>query len=59
MTFSLDQLDARIANRAAASPDESYTAKLLKIWECRCGAACCTGTMLKAKTRARPRRKKR
>ena len=29
MTFSLDQLNARIANRAAASPDESYTAKLL------------------------------
>jgi len=30
MSFSLDQLDARIAARAAASPDESYTARLLR-----------------------------
>ena len=29
MAFSLDQLNARIAERASASPDESYTAKLL------------------------------
>jgi phosphoribosyl-ATP pyrophosphohydrolase len=29
MTFSLEQLNARIADRASASPDESYTAKLL------------------------------
>ncbi len=29
MPFTLDDLDARIAQRAAASPDESYTAKLL------------------------------
>ena len=29
MAFSLDQLAARIAERAKASPDESYTAKLL------------------------------
>jgi phosphoribosyl-ATP pyrophosphohydrolase len=29
MPFTLDDLDARIALRAAASPDESYTAKLL------------------------------
>jgi phosphoribosyl-ATP pyrophosphohydrolase len=29
MTFSLDQLNDRIAQRAAASPEESYTAKLL------------------------------
>jgi len=29
MTFSLDQLNARIAERASASPDESYTARLL------------------------------
>lgn len=29
MAFSLDDLDARIAARAAASPEESYTAKLL------------------------------
>jgi phosphoribosyl-ATP pyrophosphohydrolase len=29
MSFSLDDLDQRIAARAAASPDESYTAKLI------------------------------
>jgi phosphoribosyl-ATP pyrophosphohydrolase len=29
MTFSLEQLNALIAERAAAAPDESYTAKLL------------------------------
>lgn len=29
MTFSLEQLNDRIADRASASPDESYTAKLL------------------------------
>ena len=29
MSLSLDDLDRRIAERAAASPDESYTAKLL------------------------------
>jgi len=29
MSFSLETLDERIALRAAASPDESYTAKLL------------------------------
>lgn len=29
MSFTLEDLDARIASRAAASPDESYTAKLL------------------------------
>lgn len=29
MAFTLDDLDARIAQRAAASPDDSYTAKLL------------------------------
>jgi phosphoribosyl-ATP pyrophosphohydrolase len=29
MAFSLDQLDARLAGRATASPDESYTARLL------------------------------
>ncbi len=32
---------------------QRYTAKLLKIWGCRCGAACCTGTMLKPKARKR------
>jgi phosphoribosyl-ATP pyrophosphohydrolase len=29
MTFSLSDLDDRIAERAGASPDESYTARLL------------------------------
>lgn len=29
MSFTLEDLDARIATRAAASPEESYTAKLL------------------------------
>jgi phosphoribosyl-ATP pyrophosphohydrolase len=29
MSFTLETLDARIATRAAASPEESYTAKLL------------------------------
>lgn len=29
MTFTLETLDQRIAARAGASPDESYTAKLL------------------------------
>lgn len=29
MSFTLEQLDARLAERATASPDESYTAKLL------------------------------
>jgi len=29
MAFTLEALDARVAIRAAASPDESYTAKLL------------------------------
>ena len=29
MTFTLEDLDARIAVRAEASPDESYTARLL------------------------------
>ena len=29
MTFSLAELNARVAERSGASPDESYTAKLL------------------------------
>jgi len=29
MAFSLEMLDARVASRAGASPDESYTAKLI------------------------------
>lgn len=33
--------------------DEPYTARLKKIWECRCGSRKCTGTILKPK---RPRK---
>lgn len=29
MGFTLEDLEARVANRASASPDESYTARLL------------------------------
>ena len=29
--------------------DERHTARLKKIWECRCGSKKCTGTMLKPK----------
>ena len=29
--------------------DEPHTARLKKIWACRCGAKACTGTMLKPK----------
>src|SRR6185312_8046705 len=36
MTFTLEDLAARIALRAAASPDESYTAKLLSRGVDRC-----------------------
>ena len=36
MTFSLDQLNARIGERASASPEESYTAKLLRDGVDRC-----------------------
>ena len=36
MTFSLADLNARLAERAKASPDESYTAKLLKDGIDRC-----------------------
>lgn len=36
MTFSLADLDARVATRASASPDESYTAKLLRDGIDRC-----------------------
>ena len=36
MTFSLDQLNDRIAERAGASPDESYTARLLRDGVDRC-----------------------
>ena len=36
MSFTLEDLAARIALRAAASPDESYTAKLLSRGVDRC-----------------------
>ena len=36
MTFSLADLNARLAERAKVSPDESYTAKLLKDGIDRC-----------------------
>ena len=36
MAFSLAELDARLAERAQASPEESYTAKLLQAGVDRC-----------------------
>lgn len=36
MAFTLEDLDARVAQRAAASPDESYTARLLSAGVGRC-----------------------
>jgi phosphoribosyl-ATP pyrophosphohydrolase len=36
MTFSLEALNQRVIERAAASPDESYTAKLLRDGIDRC-----------------------
>lgn len=36
MTFSLEDLDDRVAERAAVSPDESYTARLLRDGIDRC-----------------------
>jgi phosphoribosyl-ATP pyrophosphohydrolase len=36
MAFSLEELDDRLAERAKASPDESYTAKLLRDGVDRC-----------------------
>ncbi len=36
MAFSLETLDGRIAERASASPDESYTAKLVRDGVDRC-----------------------
>ncbi len=33
--------------------DEPHTARLKKIWACRCGAPNCTGTMLKPKVAAK------
>jgi phosphoribosyl-ATP pyrophosphohydrolase len=36
MTFSLEDLNERVTERASASPDESYTAKLLRDGPDRC-----------------------
>jgi len=36
MTFSLEDLDHRVAERSTASPDESYTARLLRDGVDRC-----------------------
>ena len=36
MTFSLEELNQRVADRATASPDESYTARLLRDGVDRC-----------------------
>ena len=36
MTLTLEQLDGRLASRAAADPDESYTARLLAAGMARC-----------------------
>ena len=36
MAFSLEALDGRIADRASASPDESYTAQLVRDGVDRC-----------------------
>ena len=36
--------------------DEPYTPALKKLWECRCGSAKCTGTMLQPKDEPKPRK---
>ncbi|SDG22936.1 phosphoribosyl-ATP diphosphatase [Pelagibacterium luteolum] len=36
MTLTIEALDARLAERAKASPDESYTAKLLSKGTAKC-----------------------
>jgi phosphoribosyl-ATP pyrophosphohydrolase len=36
MTFSLEELNQRVADRSTASPDESYTARLLRDGVDRC-----------------------
>ena len=36
MTFSLEDLNERVTERANASPDESYTARLLRDGPARC-----------------------
>lgn len=42
-----------LAYNYAITLDERHTPRLKKLWQCRCGAARCTGTMLTTK----PRRK--
>ena len=37
--------------------EERQTAELKRIWACRCGAAKCTGTLLKPKVKAKPKAK--
>jgi SET domain-containing protein len=37
--------------------DEPYTPALKKLWECRCGSAKCTGTMLQPKARPKPEKR--
>ena len=37
MSFSLEELNARVKSRATASPEVSYTAKLLQAGVGRCG----------------------
>ena len=44
-----------LAYNYAITLDERHTPRLKKLWECRCGSASCTGTLLKT----RPRRAKR
>lgn len=36
--------------------DEPYTPALKKLWECRCGSAKCTGTMLQPKDEPKPKK---
>ena len=36
--------------------DEPYTPELKKLWECRCGSAKCTGTMLQPKVAPKPKK---
>jgi SET domain-containing protein len=38
--------------------DEPYTARLKKIWACRCGAKNCTGTMLQPRPKAKAAKKR-
>jgi len=35
--------------------EEPHTARIKKIWQCRCGSPKCTGTILKPKPKAKPK----